>query len=101
MNSRRKYSTDFKRMLVDAYLTTGKTQAELEREYGVGASCICRWVRELQTHKEEAFPGHGQLRSSEAEVAAMRRQLEDQNEQITILKKALRLVAQSPQSDSL
>ena len=77
MNQRRKYSTEFKQMVVDLLLSTGKSQAELEREYAIGASCISRWVQEFLTHKEEAFPGNGQLHASEAELAALRRQVKD------------------------
>jgi transposase len=98
MHTRKKYSADFKRRMVDLYLTSGQSQLELERAYAIGAGCLCRWVRESLEHKEEAFPGHGQLRASEAELAALRRQVQDLGEQNAILKKALQIVSQSPRS---
>lgn len=96
MNQRQKYSSEFKRRVVDAYLTSGKSQAELEREYAIGASCLCRWVRDSLTYQAEAFPGAGQLRASEAELAALQRQVKDLGEQNAVLKKALQIVSQSP-----
>jgi transposase len=96
--TRRKYTADFKRMVVEAYYTTGKSQGELEKQYKVGAGCLCRWLQESLQHKEEAFPGHGLQRTSEAETAGLRRQVDDLSEQVMILKKALQIVSQNLQS---
>jgi transposase len=93
MNERRKYSADFKRQVVDEFLTSGASQAALEKKYAIGASCLCRWVREVHAHKDEAFPGNGTLRASEQEMAALRRQVQDLTEQVTVLKKVLQIVA--------
>jgi transposase len=96
METRRKYSTDFKRMVVDEFLTSGASQVALEKKYAIGAGCLCRWVGEYHTQADEAFPGNGQRRASEAELAALRRQVQNLTEQNTILKKVLQIVAQSP-----
>jgi transposase len=97
MHDRKKYAADFKRHVVDEYLTGGASQMALEKKYGIGAGCLCRWAREFHEHKAEAFPGHGQLRSGEAELAALRRQVETLTQQNTVLKKVLRIVSQSPE----
>jgi transposase len=99
--TRRKYTADFKRMVVELYFSSGKSQGEIEREYAIGAGCLCRWVHESLQHKEEAFPGHGQLRTSEAEAAALRRQVADLSEQVAILKKALQIVSQNRHSGTV
>lgn len=38
---------DFKRMFVDLYNTTNHTYKSLESEYGVTATTIQRWVKDL------------------------------------------------------
>lgn len=96
MDTRRKFNPDFKRMVVDEFLTGGESQVALEKKYGIGSGGISRWVREFQEHKDEAFPGNGQLRASEQENAALRRQVQNLTEQVTVLKKVLQIVAQSP-----
>lgn len=96
MYDRKKYAADFKRQVVDEYLTSGASQIALEKKYGIGAGCLCRWARELRQHEAEAFPGNGQLRASEAELAALRRQVETLTQQNTVLKKVLQIVSQSP-----
>ncbi len=95
---RNKYNADFKRMVVDEFLTTGQSQVTLEKKYRIGAGCLCRWVRELKQQEEEAFPGSGQRHASAAELETLRRQVKNLSEQNLILKKALQLVSQSPES---
>lgn len=100
MNPRRVYSAAFKRKVVQEALTTQRSQAEIEREYGIGAGCLCRWLREQRQATQtaqaasEAFPGHGKQASAAAELAAMQRELELAQAQVAILKKALQIVSQ-------
>ncbi len=96
MDTRRKYSADFKRSVVDEFLTGGESQVALEKRYGIGGGGVSRWVREFQEHRDEAFPGNGNLRTSEQEIAALQRQVQNLTEQVTVLKKVLQIVAQSP-----
>jgi transposase len=96
MYTRKKYGSDFKRMVVDEFMTGGESQVALEKKYGIGGGGVSRWVREFQEHKDEAFPGNGHLRTSEQEIAALRRQVQNLTEQVTVLKKVLQIVVQSP-----
>lgn len=96
MNPRRKYSKAFKRQVVDEFLTGDASQVALEQKYAIGSSCLCRWVCEFQTHPDDAFPGNGQRRTQEQEVAALQRQVQQLTEQVTVLKKVLQIVSQSP-----
>lgn len=93
MDTRRKYPKEFKRSVVVEYLTGGESQVGLEKKYGIGGGGVSRWVREFQEHEDEAFPGNGKLRTSEQEVAALRRQVQNLTEQVTVLKKVLQIVA--------
>lgn len=96
MHDRRVYAAEFKRKAVQEYYATKRTQGAIEKELGIGAGCLCRWIKELKAAPQEAFPGHGNLPASAAEVAALQRRLQVAEEENEILKKALLLVAQSP-----
>lgn len=41
----------------------------------IGASVVGRWVRESQADKKHAFPGRGQMKPDDAEVARLKREL--------------------------
>lgn len=43
-----KYDEDFKKSLVTLH-QSGKTQAQLCREYGVSESALCKWVKQCAT----------------------------------------------------
>ncbi len=96
MYDRRVYSAEFKRKAVQEYYASKRSQAQLEKELGIGQGCLCRWIKELEAAPTEAFPGHGNLPASAAEMAALQRRLEIAEEENAILKKALHLLARNP-----
>lgn len=98
MKPRRVYPAEFKRKVLQEYYTTEMSQSELERKYDIGISCICRWLKEDQTHDENAFPGQGNLPADQVEMAALRRELELAQQSNLILKKTLLLLAQDQKS---
>jgi len=56
--TRRRYDRDFKRSVL-AELESGKTPAQVAREYGIHPSLPCRWKTELAKNPEKAFSGNG------------------------------------------
>ena len=98
MKPRRVYTAEFKRKVLQEYYATQQGQGELERKYDIGISCICRWVKEDQARQQNAFPGHGNLPADQAEMAALRRELEIAQQSNSILKKTLTLLAQDQKS---
>jgi transposase len=98
MNSRRVFTSEFKRQVVQEYYATSLNQTKLEEKYGIGKGCVCRWLKEDLVAKENAFPGHGRLPADQAEVATLRRELHEVQEENTILKKTLILMAQEHKS---
>lgn len=98
MIQRRNYTAEFKHNIVNEFLTSQTSQMALERKYGIGAGCISRWMRELNQHIDEAFPGAGKQHATAAQDALLARQLASANEEIAILKKILQMLAQSPKS---
>lgn len=98
MKPRRVYTAEFKRQVLQEYYTTQQSQGGIERKYDIGISCLCRWIKEDQTRRENAFPGHGRLPADEVEMAALRRELEIAQQSNLILKKTLMLLAQDQKS---
>jgi transposase len=92
---RKTYTKEFKLEVLHMHETTDKSQAQLERELGIGAGNISRWRKELQEQGEQkVFPGKG----VEADADERLKQLERENrllrEELEILKKALAIFSQ-------
>jgi transposase len=51
------------------------TASHAARDLGIAANIVSRWTREAQADKKQAFPGHGQMKPDDAEVARLRREL--------------------------
>ena len=98
MKPRNVYTAEFKRKVLQEYYTTPISQGEIERKYNIGISCVCRWLKEDKHKQENAFPGHGNLPADQAEIAALRRELEVAQQDNLILKKTLTLLAQDQKS---
>lgn len=98
MIERKRYSAQFKRHVITEYLSTKVAQTTLEAKYAIGSGCLSRWLREMDSHAEEAFPGNGKQHAADARIVALERALVERDQQLAILKKALELVSQSPRS---
>jgi transposase-like protein len=89
IKSSRSYDKEFKLNAVKLYLASGKAYHEISKELGIPTGTLVTWVRNHKKNGEEAFPGKGYLRSSDAEVANLRKELAIAREERNILKKAL------------
>ena len=98
MIERNKYTADFKRKVITEYYSTGASQLTLEAKYDIGAGCLSRWLREEGEKDEKAFPGKGKRTPGDERVTQLERALAERDEEIVILKKALRVISQSPRS---
>ena len=98
MIERNKYTAEFKRKVIVEYYSTGSSQLALETKYDIGAGCISRWLREESEKEESAFLGKGKVAPVEDRIAQLERTLAERDEELAILKKALRLISQSPRN---
>jgi len=90
MNSkRRKYSRDFKIEAVRLAEESEESAAAVARQLGIHPNLIYKWRDQLLEEGAEAFPGKGNLRSSDEEVRRLRRENAQLREERDILKKAL------------
>ena len=85
----RGYDKEFKINAVKLYLASNKKYQEISKELGIPTGTLVTWVRSHKKHGEEAFPGKGHLKLSDAEVANLRKELAIVKEERDILKKAL------------
>ena len=74
--SRRKFTPEFKRDLVDLVETTGQSIAEVAREYGLYDSTLGNWLRQARIDRGDAegltTDERSRLRELEREVADLR-----------------------------
>lgn len=87
--TRRTYTREFKIEAVRLYKRSGKTQAEIEDELGIGSGCLSHWKKEFAEESEEAFPGQGNLSPEEERIRQLERENEILRQERDILKKAV------------
>lgn len=86
---RKAYSREFKLEAIRLLETSGKGAAEIERDLGVGAGCLCRWEARLSQDGPQAFPGHGRLMPDQERMRKLERENEILRQERDILKKAV------------
>jgi transposase len=91
--TRRTYTSEFKLEAVRLSETSGKSQAQIERDLGISAGCLSRWKQKLAEEGEHAFPGHGRLTPEREDIRQMKREIEILRQERDILKKAVAIFA--------
>ena len=89
MERRRKYDRQFKIEAIRLVTEDGRKATEVARNLGIHVNLIYLWKKQLAEDPKEAFPGLGNLKSSDAELRKLQRELADVKEERYILKKAL------------
>ena len=85
---RRKFSREFKLEAVKLVRERGVSVARACRDLDVAESVLRRWMRELAEAPASAFPGQGRMRSEQAEIAALKKEVARLKAERDILKKA-------------
>ena len=86
--TRRKFSREFKTEAVKLVSERGVAVAQAARDLDVAESVLRRWMRELTSAPAAAFPGNGQMRADQAEIAALKKEVARLRAERDILKKA-------------
>jgi transposase len=86
--ARRKHTREFKVEAVRLITERGVSYTQASRDLGVHANSLRIWVKELGADPENAFPGHGQQKPEQAEIAALKREVAKLKAERDILKKA-------------
>jgi transposase len=93
VKKRRKYTREFKLEAVRLSEEREEPVAEIARQLGIGPNLLYRWRERFLEYGNEAFPGHGKLRTSDDEVRRLRRENMRLREERDILKKAIAFFA--------
>ena len=91
---RRKVTREFTREAVKLIQERGVRVAQAARDLGVHGTVLRRWVQECTADSQQAFPGQGQVKPEQAELARLRREVLKLKAERDILKKAAAYFAQ-------
>jgi transposase-like protein len=99
------YSREFKLETLRLLKSSGKSRAQLEREWGLYQGQIGLWEKAFNNeggnvqHLEQAFPGTGHQSDAEAELSRLRRENEILRQERDILKKAIAIFSKTQDPD--
>jgi transposase len=85
---RRKFSREFKVEAIRLIKDRGVSVAQAARDLDVHENVLRKWVRELASNPQQAFPGHGQMKPEQLEIERLRREVAKLKAERDILKKA-------------
>jgi transposase len=83
----RTFSREFKFEAVKLVKERGVTVTQAASDLGISQSVLGRWVREASIEPKQAFPGRGQMKPDDAQVARLKRELAKTKAERDILKK--------------
>jgi transposase len=85
---RRKFAREFKLEAVRLIKERGVSVAQASRDLGVHQTQLRQWVKDFADDPQQAFPGHGQMKPEQAEIARLKREVTKLKAERDILKKA-------------
>jgi transposase len=85
---RRKYTREFKLEAVKLIKDRGVGYTQASRDLGVHQTVLRKWVKDVAGDPQQAFPGHGQMKPEQAEIARLKREVTKLKAERDILKKA-------------
>jgi transposase len=88
MKNRKRHTKEFKEGAVRMVTEQKRSMSDVAKNLEVTAWTISRWVKEASKEGEEAFRGNGNRTAEEQEIAELKRQIRQLEEERAILKKA-------------
>ena len=85
---RRKFTREFKLEAVKLIKERGVSYVQAARDLGVHESVLRNWVKGFEADPAHSFPGHGQMKPEQAEIARLKREVIKLKAERDILKKA-------------
>jgi transposase len=86
--ARRRYTREFKFEAVRLVSEQGLTVTQAAQDLDIHPSVLRKWIKDYQGDPAHAFPGHGQQKPEQAEIAALKREIKKLKAERDILKKA-------------
>ena len=84
----RKFGREFKLGAVKLVRERGVSAAQAARDLDVHENVLRKWVKEFGFDPVQAFPGHGQMKPEQLEIARLKREVAKLKAERDILKKA-------------
>ena len=72
---RRKFSREFKLEAVKLIRNRGVSYAQASQDLGVHPTQLRNWVKAFADDPQDAFPGQGQMKPEQAEIARLKREV--------------------------
>jgi transposase len=89
----KRFDQQFKEEAVRLVLDLERPVAAVARELGIHDNTLYKWIDQYKKHKENAFPGSGNLRPEDEETRRLKKMISDLQEENAILKKATAIFA--------
>jgi transposase len=86
--ARRRFSREFKLEAVRLAREPGATAAQIARDLDLHENVLRSWIRRYESDPVHAFPGGGQMKPEQAEIAALKKEVRKLKAERDILKKA-------------
>lgn len=97
--ARRSFSREFKLEAVRLVSERGLSVAQAARDLDLHENVLRKWVRQYRDDPAHAFPGAGQMKPEQAEIAELKKEIRKLKAERDILKKAA--VSSSRQRNTL
>jgi len=86
--SRRSYTREFKLEAVRLVSERGLSVSQAARDLDIHENVLRKWVKQYREDPAHAFPGAGQMKPEQAEVAQLKNEIRKLKAERDILKKA-------------
>jgi transposase len=77
---RRRFTPGFKLEVVKLVKERAVSVRQAAADLGLHENLLRKWVRNVEAHREQAFPGQGRMRPDDAAVARLRRASEESDD---------------------
>jgi transposase len=86
--AKRTFSREFKLEAVKLVKERGVSMAQASRDLDVHPNVLRKWIRDVEADPVQAFPGQGQMKADQAEIAKLKKEVAKLKMERDILKKA-------------
>ena len=86
--AKRTFTREFKLEAVKLVKDRGVSVAQASRDLDIHVNVLRKWIRDVEADPVLAFPGQGQMRADQAEIAKLKKEVAKLKMERDILKKA-------------
>lgn len=90
MSTGNRYDKDFKEGAIKLVLEKGRSAAQVSKDLGINPQTLYRWLKEASDSQDEDLT---RIKALEAEIKSLKKDKEDLEDTIEILKKAAAIFA--------